>query len=322
MVTEPTSRRLPFRLVYDEGYDLNFGSHVFPSWKYSRIRERLLEEEIAGESDFVSPEGAPTDDLLLVHEADWIKRLKNGTLNFQQIRQLEVPYSRKMVNAFLLAAGGTTLAGRLALEDGIGLNLGGGFHHAFPDHGEGFCAINDIAVAIRSLQNRGAIRKALVVDCDVHQGNGTAMIFSQEPTVFTLSIHQYHNYPAEKPPSTVDIHLPDGVGDEEYIKKLASAAETAITGFRPDLVLYVAGADPYFGDQLGGLSLSIEGLRERDRIVMEMALRRRIPVAVTLAGGYAEHFEDTITIHCNTVVAARDCLGDIGWQPASGEAAL
>ena len=222
-----------------------------------------------------------------------------------------------MVNAFSLAAGGTTLAGRLALDDGVGVNIGGGFHHAFPGHGEGFCAINDIAVAIRSLQQRGAIRKALVVDADVHQGNGTASIFATEPTVFTISIHQFHNYPAQKPPSTVDIHLPDGVGDQEYINKLSAATETAIAGFQPDLLLYLAGADPYFEDQLGGLSLSIEGLKERDRMVMETALRHRVPVAVTLAGGYAINLEDTIAIHCNTVVAAKECRENIGWRGSS-----
>ncbi len=321
METRPASRALPFRLVYHEGYDLNFGPHVFPSHKYRLIREKLLEEGIAREGDFVEPEPASLEDLLLVHEADWIERLRTGTLDFHQIRTLEVPYSRQMVNAYILAAGGTTLAGELALADGVGFNLGGGFHHAFPGHGEGFCAINDIAVAVRSLMRKGRIRKALIVDCDVHQGNGTAVIFAGDENVFTLSIHQYANYPAEKPPSTIDIHLPDGVGDEEYLRRLHDPLLAAITGFGPDLVVYVAGADPYYQDQLGGLALTMEGLKERDRLVMEAALSHRAGVAVTLAGGYALKLEDTVRIHVNTVVAAAECLEEVGWRRRAGRGA-
>ncbi len=311
------SRALPFRVIYHEGYDLNFGSHVFPSHKYRLIRERLLREGIAREGDFLEPEPAPLEDLLLVHEPGWIERLRTGTLDFHEIRTLEVPYSRQMVNAYILAAGGTTLAGELALADGVGFNLGGGFHHAFPGHGEGFCAINDIAVAVRSLMHRGRIERALIVDCDVHQGNGTAVIFAGDPDVFTLSIHQYANYPAEKPPSSVDIHLPDGIGDEEYLKRLHDPLLAAVTGFRPDVMVYVAGADPYYEDQLGGLGLTIEGLKERDRLVLESALSHRVGVAVTLAGGYALKLEDTVRIHVNTVVAAAECLEEVGWRRRS-----
>jgi acetoin utilization deacetylase AcuC-like enzyme len=304
---------LPFRLIYHDGYDLNFGPHVFPSQKYKLIRERMLTKGFASPEDFLEPEAAAVRDLLLVHETDWVLRLKNGTLSFHDIRLLEVPYSRQMVEAFCLAAGGTLLAARCALKDGIGFNVGGGFHHAFPDHGEGFCALNDMAVAIRVLQRERVIRKALVVDCDVHQGNGTAVIFAGDPTVFTISIHQFNNYPATKPPSTIDIHLPDGVGDEEYLRKLRDPYLTAVSGFQPELVCYVAGADPYYEDQLGGLSLTQEGLKERDRMVMEIALRQRVPVAVTLAGGYAMELDDTVTIHCNTARAAKEVLTDVGW---------
>jgi acetoin utilization deacetylase AcuC-like enzyme len=182
--------------------------------------------------------------------------------------QLEVPYSRELVEAFWLAAGGSMLAARLALEQGIGFNIGGGFHHAFAGHGEGFCAINDIAVAIRAMQREGRIQRAMVVDCDVHHGNGTAGIFAGDASVFTLSIHQFNNYPSEKPPSSLDIHLPDGVGDEEYLHRLGNGYRAAMTMFHPELLIYVAGADPYCEDQLGGLSLSLEGLRERDRLVI------------------------------------------------------
>ncbi len=312
---------LPFKLIYHDGYDLNFGPHVFPSHKYRLIRERLLATGFAKEADFLEPPLASDEDLRLVHEPGWIERLKNGTLSFHDIRRLEVPYSRQMVRAFFLAAGGTILAGERALQDGLGFNLGGGFHHAFPGHGEGFCAIHDVAVAIRALHKRGLIRRAMVIDCDVHQGNGTAAIFARGHDVFTLSIHQFNNYPALKPPSTIDIHLEDGVGDEEYLGKLAGASQAALTAFRPDLLFYIAGADPYYQDQLGGLSLSIEGLKERDRLVLELAISRRIPVAVTLAGGYAENLDDTITIHVNTAHACREVLLSAGWRRAGRGAA-
>ncbi|MCC7496247.1 MAG: histone deacetylase [Bryobacterales bacterium] len=302
------ARKLPLHLVYHDGYDLNFGTHVFPSSKYRLVRSRLLREEFASVEDFADPESATDDQLRLVHTATWISNLKNGTLNYMELLKLEVPYSQQMVHAFWLAAGGTTLAARLALEEGIGFNIGGGFHHAFPDHGEGFCAIHDVAVAIRILQHEGRIRRALVVDCDVHQGNGTAAIFAGDSGVFTLSIHQLNNYPDHKPPSTVDINLEDGVGDTEYLDRLRGPYETAIEGFRPDLVMYVAGADPYYEDQLGGLSLTIEGLMLRDRLVLDPAIRLGIPVAVTLAGGYALELSDTVRIHANTAIACAQAL--------------
>jgi acetoin utilization deacetylase AcuC-like enzyme len=219
-----------------------------------------------------------------------------------------------MVHAFWLAAGGTTLAANLALEDGVGYNVGGGFHHAFPDHGEGFCAIHDVAVAIRRLQKDKAIARAMVVDCDVHQGNGTAAIFAKDASVFTLSIQQFNNYPAEKPPSDIDINLADETGDEEYLERLRRAYMPAITGFQPDLLVYVAGADPYYQDQLGGLSLSLEGLKARDRLVFSCALMHHVPVAVALAGGYAVDVNDTVTIHANTAKAAREVLETVGWK--------
>jgi len=299
---------LPFRLIYHDRYDLNFGAHVFPTVKYKLIRERLLAEKFAEPEDFVVPEPAPEEDLLLVHDADWVRRLKTGTLSYHDIVKLEIPYSRQMVDAFILSAGGTTLACRLALADGIGFNIGGGFHHAFHDHGEGFCAINDMAVAIRRLLREGVLERAMVVDCDVHQGNGTASLFAGDQRVFTISIHQYNNYPAVKPPSDIDIHLPDQTGDEDYVEQLRSKYVPALEGHRPNLVLYVAGADPYYQDQLGGLGLTLAGLKARDRAVMDAALERGVPVAVTLAGGYAFQLEDTVSIHVNTAKAALESL--------------
>ena len=307
---------LPFRLVYHERYDLHLGDHVFPSKKYRWLPARLLRTGFAEPEDFVEPEPAADGDLLLVHDAEWVAKLKHGLLTYQDILRLEMPYSRQMVDACRLAAGGTTLAARLALVSGVSMNLSGGFHHAFPGHGEGFCALNDIAVAIRCLQRDGEIRRAMVVDCDVHQGNGTAAIFAGDPTVFTLSIHQFKNYPSEKPPSSLDIHLEDGVGDSEYIHRLEGGYYAALALFKPELIVYVAGADPFCEDKLGGLNLTLDGLMERDRLVIGEALRRGVAVAAVLAGGYSRDVEDTVTIHANTAHAAREALERLGGFPA------
>jgi acetoin utilization deacetylase AcuC-like enzyme len=298
---------LPFQLVYHPRYDLNLGDHVFPARKYRLIHQRLLEERFAQPADFVEPRPASDDDVLRVHDPGWVHRLKTGTLSVAEIIKLEIPYSREMVEGFWLATGGTILAARNALRHRIGFNIGGGFHHAFPAHGEGFCAIHDVAIAIRALQHDRAIEKALVVDCDVHHGNGTAAIFAGDRSVLTLSIHQFNNYPSEKPPSTIDINFPDGVEDGEYIDRLGGVLQVAMS-FAPNLLIYLAGADPYRKDQLGGLALSMEGLKRRDALVFETALAQSVPVAVVLAGGYARDTDDTVTIHCNTAKAARDAL--------------
>lgn len=299
-------------LVYHEGYDLHFGDHVFPSVKYKLIRAELLEAGVILPHQIHTPEAATDEDMLRVHTSEWVNKLRKGTISYTDILKLEIPYSRQVVNAFWLAAGGTILASRLALKHGIGFNIGGGFHHAFPSYGEGFCAIHDVAVAIRKLQAEGAIRTAMTIDLDVHHGNGTASIFAGDSSVFTLSLHQLNNYPEIKPPSTLDIHLADGTGDEEYLAKLRDAVQFAISGFRPDLVFYLAGADPYVDDQLGGLNLTIEGLRSRDLIVFETALSRQIPVVVTLAGGYARRLQDTVRIHAGTAIAAQEVLHETG----------
>jgi acetoin utilization deacetylase AcuC-like enzyme len=257
--------------------------------------------------DFVEPLPASDEDILRVHETGWVERLKTGTLTPQEMQRLEIPSSKQMVEAFWLATGGTILAARNALRDRIGFNIGGGFHHAFPGHGEGFCAIHDVAVAIRALQHK-SIERALVVDCDVHHGNGTAAIFAGDRSVLTLSMHQFHNYPSEKPPSVIDIHLRDGVSDEEYLDRLRGALKVAMS-FTPNMIFYLAGADPYYEDQLGGLSLTKEGLKQRDRVVFETGLEAGAPIVVTLAGGYARNTEDTVAIHCNTAKAARAARG-------------
>jgi acetoin utilization deacetylase AcuC-like enzyme len=300
---------LPFKVVYHERYDLNLGSHVFPSQKFRLVAEQLLREEIAVPDDFLRPSPASDEDILRVHMPEWVNKLKTGTLTASDVMKLEVPYSPELVEAVWLAAGGTILAAQSALRDGFGANLSGGFHHAYPSHGEGFCAIHDVAVAIRRLQADGAIQKAMVVDTDVHHGNGTAAIFRDDASVFTISIHQENNYPAHKPPSTIDLNMMDRADDEEYLGALIPTVQRALDEFRPDMVFYVGGADPYCEDQLGGLSLTKKGLMERDRRVFDEARRRNIPVATTLAGGYARNVDDTVRIHVNTILAARDVAG-------------
>jgi len=297
---------LPFKLVYHERYDLNLGPHVFPSQKFRLIYEMLLREGLAKEQDFLKPDAATDEDILRVHTADWVRKLKTGTLTASEVMLLEVPYSPELVEAVWLAAGGTILAAQSALRDGFGSNLSGGFHHAYPEHGEGFCAIHDVAVAIRRLQTDGAIKKTIVVDTDVHHGNGTAAIFRDDPTVFTLSMHQLNNYPGYKPPSSLDLNMYDGAEDEEYLGALIPAVQKALDKFQPEILFYVGGADPYCEDQLGGLSLTKAGLKRRDRSVFEEARQRGIPVVTTLAGGYARRVEDTVRIHVNTILAANE----------------
>jgi len=300
---------LPFNLVYHENYDLQLGEHVFPSQKYRLVRDALLSEQIADASDLLRPEPADDVDVLRVHTPDYVHKLKTGTLNPMEKLRLEIPTGPETVRAFWLAAGGTILAAQRALRDGFAGNVGGGFHHACPAHGEGFCMIHDVAIAIRRLQADGTIRTAMVVDTDVHQGNGTASIFAKDDSVFTLSIQQENNYPSPKPPSDLDLNLPDGITDADYLAILEQGMQQAFTEFHPDAVFYVAGADPYREDQLGGLALSIEGLKRRDRLVFEYVRRLGIPVVITLAGGYARRVEDTVRIHLNTFLAARDLAG-------------
>jgi len=297
---------LPFKLVYDARYDLNLGTHVFPSQKFRLIHDRLLAEKLASPDDFLAPQPAADEDILRVHSQEYVYKLKSGSLSPAEIQRMEVPYSKKLVEACWLAAGGSILAGQRAFEDGWAANVGGGFHHACPDHGEGFCVIHDVAVAIRRLQFDGKIERAIVVDTDVHQGNGTAEIFSGDGDVFTLSIHQEHNYPFPKSRSTLDIDLPDRIGDADYLAILEKHLHQTFRDFSPQILFYVGGADPYREDQLGGLSLTMEGLARRDALVFDYARRNGAPVVITLAGGYARQLEDTVSIHVNTILAARD----------------
>jgi acetoin utilization deacetylase AcuC-like enzyme len=299
---------LPFKVVYHPRYDLDLGTHVFPSQKFKMVHDAFLEEGLADPGDFLMPEPAADEDVLRVHTPAYVQKLQTDSLTLSERMKLEIPVSESTVQAFWLAAGGSILAGRQALRDGFAANLSGGFHHAYPDHGEGFCMLHDVAIAIRALQARGEIRTAMTVDTDVHHGNGTAAIFANDPSVYTLSIHQENNYPMPKPPSDQDIGLDDGTRDAEYLAALEKGLIHSLKTITPNLIFYVGGADPYREDQLGGLALTMEGLQKRDRLVFEHARRRGIPVASTMAGGYARRVADTVRIHTNTIVAARDVI--------------
>lgn len=295
-------------VAWHEEYEIDLGEHVYPTEKYRLVRERLAENGLLAEISPVSPEPAPEEDLARVHTARYLEKIRSGRFDRQEELRLEVPFSPDLRRAMTLACGGTTLVARRALEEGVAVHLGGGFHHAFRDHGEGFCLLNDSAVALRALLADGSIGRAAVVDCDVHQGNGTAAIFGDDPRVFTLSLHQERLYPARKPPSDLDVGLPDRIGDEDYLERLRAALPRAVEDPRPDLVLYLAGADPYRRDQLGGLDLTREGLMRRDRVVLRSLRERGIPTAVLLAGGYAVRVEETVSIHASTVRVALDAL--------------
>ena len=299
---------LPFKVVYHPRYDLDLGTHVFPSQKFKMVHDALLEEGLADQADFLLPEPAADEDVRRVHTPAYVQKLQTDSLTLSERMKLEIPVSELTVQAFWLSAGGSILAGREALRDGFGANLSGGFHHAYPGHGEGFCMLHDVAIAIRALQARGSIRTAMTVDTDVHHGNGTAAIFANDASVYTLSIHQENNYPMPKPPSDLDIGLEDGTRDEEYLDALEEGLIHSLKTMTPDLIFYVGGADPYREDQLGGLALTMEGLQKRDRLVFEHARRRGIPVASTMAGGYARRVVDTVRIHVNTIVAACDVI--------------
>ncbi|MGD8534778.1 MAG: histone deacetylase [Candidatus Aminicenantes bacterium] len=298
-------RGFPFKFIYSDDYWMvNIGEHVFPVEKYRLIYEALLRMG-AKKDDFLLPLLPTDEDLLLVHTPRFIKKLKSGTLSHSEILTLELPYSPELLEFALRFVGGTILVAERALEDGLAVHIGGGFHHSFPDHGEGFCVLNDVAVSLEKMKHEGKIQKAMVVDCDLHQGNGNAFIFSKKDYAFTFSIHQMDNYPAQKPSSSVDVGLWSGDGDEKYLKKLRSYFPRLYEEFQPDLVFYLAGADPYEKDQLGSLRLTHEGLRERDRIVIEEARKLRLPVAVLFAGGYAFDVRDTVSIHLNTIKIAQ-----------------
>lgn len=298
---------------FSPNYEPEWGEHVFPVEKYRLVAQRLLREGVA--EALLEPAAALEEQVALVHRREYLARLRELTRTPELgIMEFEVPVSARVLDAFYWTAGGTIAAARQALEEGAAGNVGGGFHHAFADHGEGFCLINDLAVAIRVLQKEGRIRKAAVIDLDVHQGNGTARIFRGDPAVYTFSMHQEHNYPI-KEVSSWDIGLDDLAGDDEYLSHLRPAVPRILDEFKPELVLYQAGADGYREDKLGGLRLTIEGLAERDRIVYRECRARKVPVAATLGGGYAQRTEDVVAIHVNTLRLLKETVR----PPGSGQ---
>lgn len=293
-------------IIFSPAYTADIGHHVFPMEKYTLLADFLRTNNIADQFDWFEPGPASRHELALAHSEAYLDSFLGLKMD-RHTSASELPLTRELVNASLLMAGGTIMAAQLALTRNGAANLGGGFHHAMPEHAEGFCYINDIAVAICVLLQNKQINKALVIDCDLHQGNGTACIFQNDPRVFTFSIHQENLYP-KKEKSSFDIGLPDFTGDKEYLDLLNGALSKIFTAFSPDIVIYQAGADPYQEDQLGLLNLTMEGLKTRDKIVIETSLSRTIPIAVTLGGGYAAKVSDTVQIHANTITLLAESL--------------
>ena len=273
--------------------------HTFPMTKYSRLREMVISEGLIAPADLRVPDAATRDELLIVHTARYVDAVIDGTLDAREQRRIGFPWSPAMAERARRSVGATIAATRQALGDGVSANLAGGTHHSFPDQGEGYCVFNDVAVAARVAQRDHGISRVLVVDLDVHQGNGTARIFADDASVFTLSVHAAGNFPFRKERSDLDVELPDGTGDDAYLAALQGALDTALAHANPELVFYVAGADPYGGDRLGKLKLTIEGLRERDRRVFAAA--RAVPMVVTMAGGYCPDVDTIASIHANTL---------------------
>ncbi|MBT9521988.1 MAG: histone deacetylase [Dechloromonas sp.] len=294
------------RLFYTDVFVLPLpAGHRFPMEKYSRLREALLASGEFGPADFHLPHAATDQELARAHDQKYIDAVSHGQLEKTAEKQIGFPWSEGMVERSRRSAGATICACRAALEDGVAANLAGGTHHAFRDHGEGFCVFNDAAIAARAMQAEGRVDRVLIVDCDVHQGNGTASILRGDESIFTFSIHGARNFPFDKEQSDLDIELPDGCSDAAYLRQLAHGLDTAFDLSRPDLVIYLAGADPYHDDRLGRLGLSFEGLAERDRMVFNKALVHRAPVAIAMAGGYARQINDTVSIHRQTILLAK-----------------
>jgi acetoin utilization deacetylase AcuC-like enzyme len=295
-----------YRLYYSPYYYADIGEgHVFPIRKFELVRDLLLKEETLQAAEIFEPEPARVEDLLLVHTEDYITRLTEGALTAKEIRKLGLPWSKSLVRRSFHAISGTINAARAALENGIASNLAGGTHHAYPDRGEGFCVLNDVAVAIRVLQREKLAERFLIVDCDVHQGNGTAFIFRNSPEVFTFSMHGAKNYPLFKENSTLDIELVDGTGDDEFLETLSEALPR-IFMHNPDIIFYLGGADPFEKDKLGRLKLTQAGLKQRDEIVLQFARDHHTPIITTMSGGYASDINDTVEIHANTIRAVKE----------------
>jgi acetoin utilization deacetylase AcuC-like enzyme len=289
------------QVFYTPRYYADIGQgHIFPIRKFELVSDRLLAEGTLLLDELIEPQPSTLEDVLLVHTHDYVSRLCNGTLTPKELRRLGLPWSESLVLRSFYATGGTIAAARMALVEGYGSNLAGGTHHSFADRGEGFCVLNDVAVAIRVLRKERLIQRAAIIDCDVHQGNGTATIFANDYNTFTFSIHGANNYPLFKARSTVDVELPDGTTDHAYLECLNKHLTTVFAA-DPEIVFYLAGADPYAEDKLGRLALTIDGLRRRDLRVLRECYDREVPVVTVMSGGYGKDINETIEIHCNTI---------------------
>ena len=302
------------RAFYTSRYYAQIGdTHIFPIRKFELVRDKLLAEGTLELSEIHEPSPASVEDVLLVHTKDYITRLREGLLTDKEIRRLGLPWSESLVQRSFYAVGGTISASLQSLDEGYASNLAGGTHHAFADRGEGFCVLNDVAIAIRTLRARGLIQRAAIVDCDVHQGNGTATIFANDPDTFTFSMHGANNYPLFKAASSLDVELPDGTNDQQYMDVLWRSLEI-VFAFKPEVVFYLAGADPFERDKLGKLALTIEGLRERDKMVVSACFDREVPVTTVMSGGYGKRIEDTVEIHCNTIRSVKEVFEPMATQ--------
>jgi acetoin utilization deacetylase AcuC-like enzyme len=296
------------KVFYTDHYVLQLPPwHRFPMQKYALLRERVEQAGIAGEPLSV-PEAASDGQLLQAHSAGYVERVKRGALGPEEQRRIGFPWSEQLVERSRRSSGATLAASRAALSDGAAVNLAGGTHHAFRDRGEGYCVFNDAAIAARTLQSEGLVQRVAIVDCDVHQGNGTASILADDPTVYTFSVHAANNYPFDKETSDLDIELPDGTGDQRYLAAVERGVCTALSAAQPQLVIFLAGADPFEGDRLGRLKVSKRGLAQRDRLVLDLCRHPGVAVAVTMAGGYARRIEDCVDIHFTTVLTAAETL--------------
>lgn len=301
------------RIFYTDRYVLPLPEgHRFPMSKYARLRERVEAARLSGEDRLAEPPAATDDELARAHDREYIRRVTRGELTAADMRRIGFPWTPEMVERSRRSAGATIAACRAALDSGVAVNLAGGTHHAFRDRGEGYCVFNDSAVAALAMQAEGRARRVVVLDCDVHQGNGTAAILAHDPTVFTFSIHGANNFPFRKEVSDLDIELPDGTGDEAYLEALERGVCHALSASQADLAIYLAGADPFEDDRLGRLALTKAGLAERDRLVFRLCREAGLPVAVAMAGGYARTIDDTVDIHFSTVAIAAEWAGRAG----------
>ena len=306
-----------YKIFYSPHYYAEIGEgHVFPIKKFELVRDILVNEGTLHSEEIIEPLPAKFEDVTLIHTEDYVTRLRAGTLDKKEVRRLGLPWSESLVRRTFLAVSGTINAAFRALENGVSSNLAGGTHHAFPDRGEGFCVLNDVAIAIRILQRENLAKRFLIVDCDVHQGNGTAFIFRDEEEVFTFSMHGEKNYPLFKEKSNLDIELRDGTSDVEYLETLSEALPRIFL-HNADIVFYLGGADPYENDKLGRLGLTLEGLRRRDEMVLRFAREHGVPIVTTMSGGYAKDIKDTVEIHCNTIRTVKKVFAESNIQNAS-----